>query len=46
MKMGKGRAPTTMEYELIHKHERQRAYRAAIKRNKAMNIAKKRARNS
>lgn len=44
--MGKGRAPTTIEYELIHKHERQRAYRVAVKRNKAMNIAKKRARNS
>ena len=43
--MGKGRAPTTLEYEIIHKHERQRAYREAVKRNKAANIAKKRQRN-
>lgn len=44
--MGKGRAPTTLEYEIIEKNERKRHYRAAIKRNKAANAARKRSRNS
>lgn len=44
--MGTGRAPTTTEYEIIQKHERKRAYRAAVKRNKRENVAKKRARQN
>lgn len=43
--MGTGRAPTTLEYEIIHKNERKRAYREAVKRNKRINAEKKRLRN-
>lgn len=44
--MGKGRAPTTLEYEIIRKNERKRAYRAAVSRNKRENVERKRRRNS
>mgnify|MGYP004688328409 CR=1 FL=1 len=43
--MGTGRAPTTIEYEIIQKNERKRHYREAIKRNKRINAEKKRQRN-
>lgn len=43
--MGKGKAPITVDYELVRDYERKLRYRDAVKRNKAANIAKKRARN-
>ena len=43
--MGKGKAPDTLQYEIIRKNERRRAYQAVVQRNKRINTIKKRKRS-